>query len=229
MDPAYNKLDNPAWHALTETHASFAVGNTMLKKYREDIVAFAAYDTEQKTKELNFDDLINPGGSFFIIGALPVLPTNYTIETILPCWQMVCTSAIHITATEKIEKLGGTDDAEMLALINLVQPGYYKPGTRLMGDYYGIRHDNELVAITGERMRMNGFSEISAVVTHPGFSGRGLAQQLVAHVTNKNLAYGIIPFLHVAQTNERAVKLYEYLGYTKRRGIDFTKIRRTIV
>ena len=60
----------------------------------------------------------------------------------------------------------------MLALINLVQPGYFLPGTKMMGDYYGIWQNGELVAVTGERMRMHGLTEISAVVTHPDFTGR---------------------------------------------------------
>jgi len=95
-----------------------------------------------------------------------------------------------------------------------------------MGDYYGIRVNGELVAMTGERMRMNGLTEISAVVTHPDFTGRGYAQQLVAHTSNKNLAAGIVPFLHTGSSNERAIKIYELLGYTTRRIIDFTRIKR---
>jgi len=114
----------------------------------------------------------------------------------------------------------------MLALINLVQPGYFLPGTRLMGDYFGIWQNGELVAVTGERMRMHGLTEISAVVTHPDFTGRLYAQQLVAHVSKKNIDAGIVPFLHVAESNERAIAIYQRLGYTRRRNIDFWKIRR---
>jgi predicted GNAT family acetyltransferase len=95
-----------------------------------------------------------------------------------------------------------------------------------MGDYYGIYQKGQLVSVAGERMRMHGLTEISAVVTHPNFTGRKYAQQLIAHVVNKNLAAGIIPFLHVASTNERALNIYQYLGFVKRRIIDFTKIKR---
>lgn len=73
---------------------------------------------------------------------------------------------------------------------------------------------------------MDGFTEISAVVTHPDFAGRGFAKQLVAFVSNKNLEQGIVPFLHVAQSNERAIRLYQYLGFSRRRSIDFTKFCR---
>ncbi|CAN5637778.1 GNAT family N-acetyltransferase [soil metagenome] len=224
MDSYYN-LDNPAWYALTEAHACFALGDEAVKRYQSNIVAFAAY---QQSKEISaqLNQLISINESFFIIGDAPLLNADYIIESILPCEQMVCTSEIKMEGTAAIEKLTEGDDDEITTLINLVQPGYYKPGTRLMGDYFGIRENNQLVSITGERMRMNGLTEISAVVTHPDFTGRKYAQQLLAHVANKNLAAGIIPFLHVAATNERAIKIYALLGFAKRRIINFTKIKR---
>jgi predicted GNAT family acetyltransferase len=223
----YYKLDNPAWHALSETHACFASGNDSVKRYQPYIVAFAAY---QNAKDINeqLDLLTEVNESFFIIGELPAFNSNYHIENTLPCVQMICTQQIRSTITATIEELSETDDEEIVTLINLVQPGYYNPGTRQMGDYFGIRQNGRLVAITGERMRMNGLTEISAVVTHPGFTGRKYAQQLVAHVANKNFAAGIIPFLHVAGTNERAINIYALLGFVKRRIIDFTRIKRVV-
>jgi ribosomal protein S18 acetylase RimI-like enzyme len=169
---------------------------------------------------------MNTGESFFIIGNLPMLPANYIIENSLVCTQMLCKETIFFTNTAEIEKLGAPDDGQMISLINLVLPGYYKPGTRLMGDYFGIRQKGELIAMTGERICMDGLAEISAVVTHPHFTGRGYAQQLVAHTSNKNLAAGIIPFLHTGETNERAIKIYNHLGYKQRRIITFHKIKR---
>ena len=224
----YYKLDNPAWHALTETHACFAVGNNEVKRYQAEIVAFAAYHSNNKNVFGQFDELISINESFFIIGGLPSNTPNYVVESVLPCVQMICVSEVKTVIAATIKKLDKTDDERLVTLINLVQPGYYKPGTRLMGDYYGIYQNEQLVSVTGERMRMYGLTEISAVVTHPDFTGRKYAQQLIAHVANKNLFAGITPLLHVAETNERAIKIYEYLGFFKRRIIDFTKIRRVM-
>jgi ribosomal protein S18 acetylase RimI-like enzyme len=222
-----DKLDNPAWYALTETHRQFAMGSDRLKRYQETIVSFFAFDHNKKNALQELDQLCKAGESFFIIGELPSLPSNYSIESNLPCLQMICTSLTHSPAfSSLIEELGEKDEQQMLALINLVQPGYFLPGTRLMGNYYGIRQEGELVAITGERMRMNGLTEISAVVTHPGFTGRHYAQKLVAHAVNKNLEAGIIPFLHVAENNERAIGIYKKLGFVQRRIIVFWKIKR---
>lgn len=226
MGDHYFKLDNPAWYALKETHACFAIGDDRTKRYHPDIVAFSAYEDGTKSLLAAFDSLIALNESFFIIGDLPTVDNNYIIESILPCVQMICTKSIDIPITEILLELGKADDDAIVRLINEVQPGYYKPGTRLMGSYFGIRQNGQLVAVAGERMRMSGFTEVSAVVTHSGFTGRRYAQQLVSHVVNKNLAAGIIPFLHVSATNERAIKIYELLGFITRRIINFTKLRK---
>jgi len=222
------KLDNPAWHALAEIHRSFAVGNFPLKRYQKNIVSFFAYDHGQKDAFLKADEITDVDESFFIIGDLPVLPKNYNIENRLSCVQMTCFALSNFPEmTDKIDLLDEDDEEQMLTLINNVQPGYFLPGTRLMGDYYGIRQKGELVAITGERMRMNGLAEISAVVTHPEFTGRKFAQQLVAYTVKKDILADIIPFLHVAESNERAIGIYSGLGFSPRRLIDFWKIKRT--
>jgi GNAT superfamily N-acetyltransferase len=222
----YHKLNNPAWYSLTETHKDFAIGNDEIKRYQKDIAPFLAYLSDEEDAFIQPDQFVDINDSFFIIGDLPALPNNYITESKLLCAQMICTTAVKINTTAVIEELCKADDAQMTSLINLVQPGYYKPGTRLMGDYYGIRNNGQLISMTGERMRMNGFTEISAVVTHPEFTGRKYAQQLVGHTVNKNIDAGVIPFLHVAQTNERAIKIYEHLGFFQRRIIVFWKIKR---
>ena len=226
MSDSYNKLDNPVWHALAETHALFAIGNTEVRRYQPHVVAFAAYRHRAKGASEQLDSYIEIGEYFFIIGPLPVLKTNYVIEAVYPCLQMICEHPALSSVTENIEQMGEEHEQEMYELVNLVQPGFYKPGTRLMGDYFGIRQQGKLVALTGERICMSGLTEISAVVTHPDYTGKKYAQQLVAHIMNKNTAAGNIPFLHVTETNQRAITIYERLGFVKRRHIDFTKIKR---
>ena len=48
MFDSHQKLDNPAWDALNETHACFSIGNDEVKRYNPDIVAFAAYRSNAK-------------------------------------------------------------------------------------------------------------------------------------------------------------------------------------
>ncbi len=48
-----------------------------------------------------------------------------------------------------------------------------------MGSYYGVRSNGELVVMGGERLRLEGYPEISGVCTHPAHRGRGLAASLI--------------------------------------------------
>ena len=47
------------------------------------------------------------------------------------------------------------------------QPRPLRPRTPLLGSYLGIREGGRLVAMAGERMRVPGYVELSAISTHP--------------------------------------------------------------
>lgn len=218
-----DKLDNPAWNALTESHRAFARGDECIKLYDPAFAPFGGIRNGLDSREIPSGYV--PENDFcYLIGEIPVLPPEYAMEKQLVCLQMICPERAGIEISEDIRVLGDAQAADLTDLINLVQPGYFREKTRLMGDYFGIYKDDLLVAVTGERMRMEGFTEISAVVTRPGFTGRGLAGQLVAHTVNKNLEEGQIPFLHVTEDNTRAIHLYEKLGFQTRRKMNFWKI-----
>lgn len=71
-----------------------------------------------------------------------------------------------------------------------------------------------------------GFSELSAICTDPAYTGRGYAQQLIAHICHKQIASNITLILHVALTNQRAIKLYEHMGFHHRREISFWRCKK---
>jgi len=222
-----DKLDNPAWHALNEMHQQFAIGNNKFKRYDGTIAPFAAYDDRTTITGDEMDEIIKPGDFCFFINKLPALPPNYFIDKKITCPQMVYQKPVESEIPSvPIRQLNEPDDDQILALINEVYPGYYRRGTRLLGDYFGIFDKERLAAVSGERIRMDGFTEISAVVTHPDYAGRKYAQRLIMHLVNKNLEKGITPFLHTEDTNERAIRLYEYLGFTIRKFVDVWKISR---
>jgi len=125
-----------------------------------------------------------------------------------------------------IELLGEANSAEMYDLISRIQPGYYNIDTRLLGNYYGIRQEGRLVAMAGERMRLTGFTELSAICTDPGYTGLGYAQLLIAHICDIHFREGINSMLHVALSNERAIRLYEHMGFRHRREISFWRCRK---
>lgn len=225
-DP-FAALDNPAWWALNGVQQAFAMGNAYVQRYRRGILPFAAYDHQHADRVANLDSLLAPGEVFFLIGSLPTLPPNWSILSELPCAQMINQTRVTLPPGEvTIAALGEQNKTELYQLIQQVQPGYYEPDTHQLGSYYGIYENQQLVAVAGERMRLEELSELSAICTHPAYGGRRYAQHLIAHLCNSNHDQGIIPFLHVLETNERAIRLYEYLNFVKRRTISFWKLRK---
>lgn len=223
----FTKLDNPAWHSLNESHRSFAIGNSAIKFYLPEICPFGGLlssDNDLDRFILQHHEL----NSFFVIGNKPLKTERLSMIKELICLQMVCEQRIGISINEMIIKLTGEHKKELIELVNLVQPGYFKEGTTRMGDYFGIFKNAKLVAATGERMRMHEFTEISAVVTHPDYTGKGFAKQLVAYTVNKNFERNIVPYLHVAETNVAAISLYEKLGFRARRKISLWLMAREI-
>jgi predicted GNAT family acetyltransferase len=113
-------------------------------------------------------------------------------------------------------ELDHADVDEMLALVELTQPGPFRKRTIELGNYIGIRDRGRLVAMAGERMWVADGREVSAVCTHPDAWGRGYARALTGRVVNRMLRKGQTPFLHVYSTNTRAIELYLALGFVRR-------------
>ncbi|MCO6497687.1 MAG: GNAT family N-acetyltransferase [Chitinophagaceae bacterium] len=135
---------------------------------------------------------------------------------------MLLAKPIDFPIVENIIKLD--DDhhkSDLFELVNLVQPGYFKSKTSDLGVYYGIYKDEKLIAAAGERMKMNEYTEVSAVVTHPDYTRKGYAKQLIAFTCNKIFAEGKIPYLHATESNVGAINLYEKLGFQTRQKISF--------
>jgi ribosomal protein S18 acetylase RimI-like enzyme len=125
-------------------------------------------------------------------------------------------ASVGMTEWEKVEALGREDVEEMLVLTELTKPGPFSRRTIEFGQYFGIRHEGRLVAMAGERLRVPGFTEVSAVCTHPEFTGRGYARAVMAKVMQGIVGRGECPFLHAAEENARAIGVYEELGFRVR-------------
>ena len=107
--------------------------------------------------------------------------------------------------------LGAEDAAEMLALATLTKPGPFALRTPELGRYIGVREEGVLVAMAGERLRLDGYTEVSAVCTRPTHRGRGHARGLVWQLVQEIAARDETPFLHVRADNPGAIRLYASL------------------
>ncbi|MEZ0128860.1 GNAT family N-acetyltransferase [Flavobacterium sp. LBUM151] len=218
-----NKLDNPVWHSLSETHSEFAIDYGNTKFYNPDYCPFGGFIDSENIADA-IDQYSALSNNFFIVGEKPQVSNAVKIAKELICLQMIIREKIELSVDIEIVKLTGNHNEELCALVNLVQPGYFKTKTPLLGNYFGIFKDNQLVAITGERMKMNDFTEVSAIITHPDHTGKGYAKQLITHVVNAIFEENKIPFLHVIESNIGAIKLYEKLGFVTRRKMSLWNI-----
>jgi len=216
-----HKLDNPVWYSLNETHKEYAIDYEGFKFYNPAYCPFGGFiDGTHSTKNIDaYAALIK---KFFVVGERPLFSSKISLHNNLVCNQMVLKRPIKLEAGESIvELVAKKHKADLSVLVNLVQPGYFKDKTSELGHYFGIYKAGQLIAVTGQRMSMNSFTEVSAVVTHPEHLRKGYAKQLVQHATNQIFSEGRTPYLHVASSNIGAIKLYEKLGFITRRKISF--------
>lgn len=89
-----------------------------------------------------------------------------------------------------------------------------------------MKDKGRLLAMAGERMKIDGMSEVSGVCTRPEAQGKGLARLLSLHVAAEIDARGEKPFLHAYATNLPAIRLYQSLGFGIRTELDVAVISR---
>jgi predicted GNAT family acetyltransferase len=94
-----------------------------------------------------------------------------------------------------------------------------------MGNYIGIRDQGRLIAMAGERMRLDGYVEISAVCVDEAWRGKGLAGRLMKILRSQIEQRGETPFLHVFCDNLSAIGLYERLGFAVRRTFHLSRVK----
>ncbi len=221
-----NMLDNPIWHALNSHHRHLAVRGDIALRYQSD-VAIAAALPESNSK--GFNDLRNllemDEAIGLVVDSLPEALPGWQVLQISRVPQLVCEDIKSSAPIDAIE-LTVEDVPEMLALVELTQPGPFLPRTIEMGQYLGLRQDGKLVAMAGQRLHLAGFCEISAVCTHPDYRGRGYGGALTTMLAKSILACQEIPFLHVLSTNENAKRLYTKLGFRQRKEILLTFVKK---
>lgn len=221
------ELENPIWAALTSAQQYFSIAAGAARRYPAEVAPFCA--VAEQGVPLSADDLDGiADGSYYFLGAMPRLPQGWSLQPLSGVLQMVyeggAVAAPDGAAAAMIRVLAA-DDPAMVELTNLAFPGYFRSRTGEMGRYAGI-HDGSgrLVALSGERMDLGHMREVSAVCTHPEFTGRGYARRLVEFIMHGMQQQGVRPMLHVGAANARAQALYRSMGFAATRELPHARL-----
>ena len=220
-------LDRPVWNAL---HAGWAdrserVGRAV--RLAPEYGPFAAAPDLLPDTLRDLATLVEAGEETWLVENEP--PANLGDLKILRsavCVQMWARSIDATPPAFDIVELDEADAGAMRALADLTKPGPFRRLTHRLGRFVGVRDAGQLVAMAGERMRLDGYVEVSGVCTHPAHRGRGYAGGLMRQVAGRILAEGETPFLHAYDHNAGALALYETLGFRRRATVSLTVVTR---
>lgn len=210
-------LDRPAWSALTTGWSLLARGDAQALRLDPDYGPFGAAADASEPALAALGKLVPAGEQLWTVESeeMPCVPGTTVLRS-ATLHQMIATRLNPVAANVEIVNLGEADAAEMRALAHLTQPGPFFARTHRLGGFVGIRRDDALVAMSGERMKITGYCEVSGVCTHPDYRGHGYAGMLMSVVSARILARGEMPFLHSYASNSGAIALYERLGFVLR-------------
>jgi len=221
-------LDNPGWNALISGNENLYFGNDHIRYFDRSVSPFVGF--KENTKE-NFQELYDsaPDGRVFLF----VTPNEMKIPA---PWkeldrvkgnQMIYEPDVAFGESKTVlTELTQEHVPQMLSLTKLTNPGPFAERTIAFGHYRGVFENGELAAMAGQRLHAFNYAEISAVCTHPDHTGKGYARQLLIHQINRITAAGEMPYLHVRSDNDRAIKVYESLGFVIRCNVWFSPIQK---
>ena len=221
-------LDQPAWAALTGRQSHLAVVHGGARRFAPAYGVFAAVEDRSAASLAGLAALVIAHGDVALLEKDPPTqaPGVVVVSQDLGV-QMIAKRLTSAPAPDfEMTPLSDADGPAMLALATLTQPGPFFERTHQLGDFFGVKVEGRLVAMAGERMKPDGFTEVSGVCTHPDHRGRGYAGALMRLVAGRILDRGETPFLHAYASNRGAIALYETLGFELRRQVLMTRLTR---
>ena len=225
-------LSNPFYAALTTTLAPFALTHGVARRFSPDTIPFAAVPEPSVEAIRDLVPLLTPGEEIYLTtdpGEAIGTTEDLEVVSTLPCLQMRFEGDLSEDGDDpEVIGLASEDVDEMLALKARAFPGFFGPRAAELGSFFGIRDPKtgRLVAMGGERLAFEADREISAVCTDPEHLGRGYAARIVRTVLRRHARLGVGSILHATAANQRALSLYERLGFRVTGPLAFLKLRR---
>jgi len=227
---ANDPLANIIWNALETTQRPLGLVSPLARKYHRDIAPFGALAENSPQAVAELRSLMEAGEALYVIAEEPLAVVDgLKVEGSGGVAQMVFPQSAFLPEAGDetgIVPLACSDSAEMLELIAIAFPGFFRERTCVMGPYAGIRAEGRLVAMTGDRMALGDLREVSGVCTHPEFTGQGLATKLILNKLREHRRLGFRSFLHTGADNARAIRIYQRLGFIHTRVFTMQRVRR---
>jgi len=226
-----DQLDNPAWWALRGAHRPFALESAdgRARRYRPDVALFGAVDQLDDQAWVGLRELAGPGAVLGLFrAAVGPVPDDWTEVFRGRIHQMVApTFDAEEEPGDGVDELDDADAPAMLELARAARPGPFETETHRLGTFLGVRVGDRLVAMAGERFRLDGATEISAVCTAEAARRQGWGARLTRTMARRIQARGDVAFLHVEDTNDEARRLYEGMGFTTRTFVEVVAMVRS--
>jgi ribosomal protein S18 acetylase RimI-like enzyme len=224
-------LDNPIWSSLTTRHAHLALGAQtgcgLARRYPSGIGPLSAFQRQTPEAYADLAAIVPEGDvAALFLEESPQPPVDWELLRGGTLVQMVCpTVPDQPSLSQSIVPMEPADFPEMVALATLTEPGPFREHTATLGGFVGVRVDGRLAAMAGQRLSPGGFTEVSAVCTHPDFRGRGYALALVAAVALDIYGEGRMPFLTALEGNTGAIRIYQKVGFVLRRTFELAVLK----
>ncbi|TFF40304.1 GNAT family N-acetyltransferase [Mucilaginibacter psychrotolerans] len=220
-------LDNPAWNALLSGNSNLAMGTDKVKYFDPEVSPFVGFRENTAENFQQLYEVAQVGRPFGFISPVEAeIPAPWQQIVYIECLQMVHDGRDTGLSSVSLTPLTEKHIPRMLSLTKLTNPGPFAERTIEFGHYHGVMDGDKLVAMAGQRMHVFNYAEVSAVCTHPDYLGRGYAKQVLQFQTQRILAAGDTPFLHVRSDNHRAIHVYQSLGFATRKTIHFYIIKK---
>ncbi len=221
-------LDNPVFNALISGDAHRANGSAHVKYFDQEVSPFVGFDVPYKNGFTDLHQLLPSGRNILYACRHEIpTPTGWDLKNHISGNQFLFESKnVFEDDFSEVSALNKNHVDEMIQLATLTKPGPFDKRTIEFGNYHGIFKDEKLVAITGRRLHVYDFTEVSAVCTHPDYTGNGFAANLIKHQINSILKENKTPFLHVRSDNNIAIGLYKKLGFVQNGHMHFYFLRR---
>jgi|SRR5579859_6286541 len=221
-------LDNPVWTALTTLQMDLSQSLGEARRFPPDVTLLGALRENSAAAWASLAQLTQ-GDPVTLYSHTPLeLPAGWSSVRQVELFQMVMEEGFvsgYVPGCT-VRELTDADVPEMTVIYSATRPGRVLCSRiQRCGLFLGVRQEGRLVAMGGLRLHPPGYREITTVATHPDLNGRGYATAIVSALAEKIIEAGERPYLTVRTDNQRAIAIYQRLGFRERTRIHSRTVR----